>query len=140
MTETNQMPSPTQLQLCSNCKCEPVAREVKCGFEDWCERCDQTLFSTREYHTLCDARRVPYPPVNPVVRYGDVCPCGFFAIRNRPLSRPGKGNMPQHLLVTVPITEHSHITVCLICEQLFKHHRNALTHMRRHHKHYHAHH
>jgi hypothetical protein len=42
------VPDPTQLQLCSNCKCEPVAREVLCGFQDWCERCDQSLFSTQK--------------------------------------------------------------------------------------------
>jgi hypothetical protein len=129
------------LPLCSNCMCQPVASAaVKCGFTDWCKRCDDSLFATQDYMDLCDRRHLPPPPVSPLKHNGEVCPCGFFAIRNRPLARPGKENMPLHLLVTVPITANSHITVCLICDQLFKHHRNGLAHLRRHHSHYHEHH
>ena len=128
------------LPLCSNCMCQPVASVVKCGFKDWCKRCDDSLFSTQEYSDLCDRRHLPPPPVSPMKHNDGVCPCGFYAIRNRPLARPGKENMPLHLLVTVPITGNSHIPVCLICEQLFKHHRNGLAHLRRHHAHYHDHH
>jgi hypothetical protein len=126
--------------LCSNCKCQPIGTDLKCGFDDWCQRCDDSLHLTRNYSDLCDRRRFPQPPVNPVVNNSGVCPCGFFAIRNRPLGAPAKEPMPVHLLVTVPITVNTHITICLICEQLFKHHRNALEHLRRHHKHYHEHH
>ncbi len=128
------------LPLCSNCMCQPVASVVKCGFTDWCMRCDDSLFSTQEFVDLCDRRHLPPPPVSPLTRNRDVCPCGFYAVRNRPLGRPGKENMPLHMLVTVPITGNSHITVCLICEQLFKHHRNGLKHLRSHHSHYHSHH
>ena len=129
------------VQMCNNCKCRPVAREVKCGFIDWCDRCDLSLFSTWQYESKCDAQRFPYPPINPVVYNDGVCPCGYFAIRNRPLARPGQENLlPMHLLVTIPVTAKSHISVCLICDALFKHHRHAVTHMRRHHKHYHDHH
>ena len=129
------------LPLCNNCKCQPVgASAVKCGFTDWCKHCDDNLFATQEFSDLCDRRHLPPPPVHPLKKNDGVCPCGFFAIRNRSLARPGKENLPLHLLVTVPITANSHITVCLICEQLFKHHRNGLTHLRLHHKHYHEHH
>ena len=135
------IPASDAVQMCANCKCRPVAHEVKCGFYDWCERCDLSLFSTWQYEEKCDERRFPYPPTNPVVYHDGVCPCGYFAIRNRPLARPGKENLlPMHLLVTVPVTANAHICVCLICDALFKHHRNAVTHMRRHHKHYHNHH
>ena len=127
------------LPMCSNCGCLPVATVVKCGFDDWCKRCDDSLFSTRSYSDVCDRQRMPPPPVNPVCYNDRVCPCGFFAIRNRPLRQPGK-SLPQHLLVTVPITANTHIIICLICEQLFKHHRNGLMHLRRHHQHYHEHH
>ena len=33
--------------MCSNCMKRPVADVVKCGFTDWCNLCDDTLFSTR---------------------------------------------------------------------------------------------
>lgn len=133
-------PASDAAQICSNCKCQPVAQEVKCGFTDWCKRCDLSLYSTRQYQDKCDELRFPYPPTNPAVHNDDVCPCGYFAIRNRPLARPGTNLLPMHLLVTIPITANAHITVCLICDALFKHHRNAVVHMRRHHKHYHDHH
>ena len=137
-TPTILVPAPTI--ICSNCKCQPVASIVKCGFDDWCERCDESLFSTREYHDRCNAKRFPPPPVNPVVHNAGVCPCGFFAIRNRPLAHPGKENLPLHLLVTVPISANSHVVLCLLCESIFKRHRNALKHLRLHHQHYHQHH
>ena len=81
-----------------------------------------------------------YASVDPLEKNGDVCPCGFFAIHNRPLARPGKENLPVRMLVTVPITHTLNIIVCLICETAFKHHRHALRHMRLHHQHYHIHH
>lgn len=34
------IPASDAVQMCANCKCRPVAHEVKCGFYDWCERCD----------------------------------------------------------------------------------------------------
>jgi len=33
--------------LCSNCSREPVATDAKC-FEDWCQRCNDSLWSTRD--------------------------------------------------------------------------------------------
>ena len=127
--------------LCSNCKCQPVlVGASKCGFDDWCERCDLSLYSTRLYDDLCVANRHPHPPRHPLSLNGNVCPCGFFAIRNRALAQPGKENLPLHLLVTIPITAHTHVTVCLICEAVFKRHRSGLKHLRQHHQHFHVHH
>jgi hypothetical protein len=128
-------------QLCSNCKCQPVlVGASKCGFDDWCERCDLSLYRTRLYDDLCVANRHPHPPSHPLSLNGNVCPCGFFAIRNRTLAQPGKENLPLHLLVTIPITAHTHVTVCLICDTVFKRHRNGLKHLRQHHQHFHVHH
>jgi|LauGreDrversion4_2_1035121.scaffolds.fasta_scaffold185946_1 hypothetical protein len=135
-------PSEEVIQFCSNCKCQPAASGGKCGFEDWCQRCDLSLWSTRQYEDFCLHNRIPPPPVHPLGKNDSICPCGFFAIRNRPLAQSGttENSLPMHLLVTIPITATAHITVCLVCEQLFKHHRNALAHLRRHHQHYHVHH
>ena len=55
------------VQMCNNCKCRPVAREVMCGFDDWCERCDLSLYSTRQYEAKCDERRFTFPTTKPVV-------------------------------------------------------------------------
>lgn len=49
------IPATDAVQMCANCKCRPVAREVKCGFCDWCERCDLSLFSTWQYSTKGNA-------------------------------------------------------------------------------------
>jgi hypothetical protein len=126
--------------MCSNCNCHPVALTVKCGFDDWCGRCDMALYSTRQYEDLCLANKFPPPPVNPVGYHDGICPCGFFAVRNRHLVKPSNGQLPLHVLVTVPLTANTHITMCLICESVFKHHRNAIQHLRQHHQHYHLHH
>jgi hypothetical protein len=38
-----------QTPLCGNCGEKPVAWGAgKCGFRDWCQRCDDSLWSTRE--------------------------------------------------------------------------------------------
>lgn len=34
-------------EMCENCGENPIAPEVKCGFEKWCEGCDTSLYSTR---------------------------------------------------------------------------------------------
>ncbi len=34
--------------MCSNCKINPVAKKHLCGFTDWCEYCDATLWSTKD--------------------------------------------------------------------------------------------
>ena len=34
-------------EMCENCGENPIAPEVKCGFEKWCEGCDESLYSTR---------------------------------------------------------------------------------------------
>ena len=41
------------VQMCSNCKRRPVARVVQCGFNDWCEHCDQSLFSSWQAEGKC---------------------------------------------------------------------------------------
>jgi hypothetical protein len=138
--EVDRSPTAPLPVVCSNCQCQPVALTVKCGFDDWCERCDLALFATRQYEDRCLANRFPPPPVNPVVYHDGICPCGFFAIRNRPLAHPGNGPLPLHALVTVPLTANTCITMCLICESVFKRHRNAVRHLRQHHQHYHMHH
>ena len=126
--------------MCSNCKYQPVAESVLCGFTDWCADCDRSLFAFQEHAVECDRNRRPHPPPDPLANNRDICPCGFFAIRNRPLARPVKSRSPVHMLVTVPITNTVHVVVCLICDAIFKHHRNALKHVRHHHQHYHFHH
>ena len=126
--------------MCTNCKCRPVADAVLCGWTDWCADCDASLHRHQEHVVKCDKLRVPRPPPDPFNHNRDLCPCGWFAIRNRPLQRAGKENMPLHMLVTVPITSTLHIIVCLICESTFKHHHNAVRHVQRHHLHYHHHH
>ena len=32
---------------CENCGENPIAQEVKCGFDKWCEKCDTSLYSTK---------------------------------------------------------------------------------------------
>ncbi len=32
---------------CDNCGVNPIAKEVKCGFHNWCEECDNSLYSTK---------------------------------------------------------------------------------------------
>ena len=34
-------------EMCENCGENPIAPEVKCGFEKWCVECDESLYSTR---------------------------------------------------------------------------------------------
>ena len=34
-------------ELCENCGKNPIAPEVLCGFEKWCEGCDTSLYSTK---------------------------------------------------------------------------------------------
>ena len=41
------------VQMCSNCKRRPVARVVQCGFNDWCEHCDLSLFSHWQAEGKC---------------------------------------------------------------------------------------
>jgi hypothetical protein len=130
--------------MCDNCKCRPVAAvRGKCGWDDWCAVCDESLYASREYIAECDRSHRPRhrrPPHLPFGRQGLVCPCGFFAIHNRPLALSGgKGNLP-HMLVTIPVTHSLNVVVCLICDQLFKRHSSAVKHMREHHIHFHTHH
>ena len=130
--------------MCDNCKCRPVAAEKsKCGWDDWCAVCDASLYASREYIAECDKSHRPRhrrPPHLPFGRQGLVCPCGFFAIHNRPLALSGgKGDLP-HMLVTVPVTHSLNVVVCLICDKIFKHHSSAVKHMREHHVHFHVHH
>lgn len=42
MTDKKKMPK------CSNCHIYPVAEKQLCGFTDWCEICDSTLWSTAD--------------------------------------------------------------------------------------------
>ena len=135
-------PAVNATKMCTNCHCRPVATQVKCGFDDVCSNCDLEMFTSQEYAAKCDRARFPRPPPHHIRRNDEVCPCGFFAIRHRPLARtrPGKENLPLHQLVTVPLTATAHIIICLICEQTFKHHRNAVKHMQMHHTHFHSHH
>ena len=130
-------PDTTELN-CTNCKCRLI--DGKDGFDDWCASCNTAQNASLEYNAKCDRQRFPRPPQDPLARNSTICPCGFFAVRHRPLPRPGKENKPVHMMVTVPITEHTCIVVCLICEKIFKHHRNAVVHLRTHHAHYHDHH
>jgi len=41
----------TTRSLCSNCHQLPVAPNRKC-FDDWCERCDEALYSTKAVETI----------------------------------------------------------------------------------------
>lgn len=34
--------------MCSNCEMNEVAKTHLCGFNDWCEHCDRSLWSTAE--------------------------------------------------------------------------------------------
>jgi hypothetical protein len=36
------------MNMCSNCNKNEVATTHFCGFEDWCEECDRSLWSTRD--------------------------------------------------------------------------------------------
>ena len=128
------------VSMCSKCHCRPT--HPNSMFDDWCAECDLEQRASQEYVERCVRAGLPRPPLHPV-RHGDlICPCGFFAIRNKPLARPrqGKDNWPLHQLVTVPLSDTAHIVMCLICEQTFRHHRKALKHVRTHHAHFHAHH
>ena len=126
--------------MCSSCNCRPVAAATLCGFDDWCAECDLLMHASQEYVVQCDRARFPRPPRHPLARISTVCPCGFFAIHNRPLAplrqRPGQDHLPLHQLVTVQLTATGHITVCLICDCEFNHHCMALQHMLRHHPHF----
>lgn len=42
MTEKKKIP------MCSNCHTNPVAEKQLCGFTDWCEVCDSTLWSVAD--------------------------------------------------------------------------------------------
>ena len=39
------------LNMCSNCGKYEVAKTHLCGFNDWCEECDISLWSTRDETT-----------------------------------------------------------------------------------------
>ena len=141
--QTDDTPGPAIIPYCSNCQCRPVAAKTKCGWDDWCANCDAALFASQQFFGRSQLEHFPRPPPDPLSKSTALCPCGYFAVRNRPLSRPqreGKENWPLHHLVTVPLTESVHIVMCLICECTFKHHHNAVKHMRKHHAHYHDHH
>ena len=131
---------PAEVIMCSNCKCRPVAVSTLTGFDDWCSKCDESLHATSLFHERCDHDGGPRPHMHHIADTSAVCPCGWFAIRNRPLARPGKENLPVHMIITIPITDTMHIIVCLICDKVFKHHRDAMKHLKKHHTHYHAHH
>lgn len=46
--ENNPAPEPEEEEeKCENCGKNPIAPEVKCGFEKWCVECDESLYSTR---------------------------------------------------------------------------------------------
>ena len=129
--------------FCCNCQCRPVAARTKCGWDNYCTNCDAALYASQQYFGRAQRECFPRPPPDPLNNSTAVCPCGWFAVRNRPLSRAqreGKENWPLHHLVTVPLTETVHVVMCLICESTFKHHHNAVKHMRKHHAHYHDHH
>ena len=36
------------IPMCSNCQTNPVAEKQLCGFTDWCEICDTTLWSVAD--------------------------------------------------------------------------------------------
>ena len=38
-------------KICSNCDKYEVAKTHLCGFNDWCEECDTSLWSTRNEET-----------------------------------------------------------------------------------------
>lgn len=120
--------------LCSNCQCRPVADVVLCGFSDWCAVCDASLHAHHQYELECDRQRNLRPPHDAVTAKENICTCGFIATRNWSLQRSGDVLNPDHMLVTVPITTSWTIIGCLVCERIFKHHRNALQHVCRHHQ------
>ena len=136
--------STAAVAMCSSCNCRPVAATTLCGFDDVCAECDKLMHASQEYAAKCDRARFPRPPRHPLSRISTVCPCGFFAVHNRPLApqrqRPGQDHLPLHQLVTVPLTATAHIIVCLICDRTFKRHRQAVQHMLKHHQHFHDHH
>lgn len=39
-------------KMCSNCEKYEVAKTHLCGFNDWCEECDTSLWSTRNEVTV----------------------------------------------------------------------------------------
>ena len=48
-TWLNTVPEPKKkMNMCSNCELRPVAKTHLCGFTDWCEYCDATLWSTKD--------------------------------------------------------------------------------------------
>lgn len=122
--------------ICSNCKCRPVADVVLCGFSDWCAVCDASLHAHHEFEFECDRQRNLKPPHDAVTDKENICSCGFFAMRNRSMQRSGNDLHPVHMIVTVPITTAWHIIGCLVCQRTFKHHRQALQHVLRHHQPY----
>ena len=126
--------------MCTNCLCRPIHSNSM--FDDWCAECDLAQRTAQEWGERCVRARLPRPPPHPIGHGNLVCPCGFFAIRHRPLARPrpGKENLPLHQLVTVPLSSTAHIILCLICERTFKHHRHAVQHLQSHHTHFHEHH
>ena len=126
--------------MCTICLCRP--KHPKSDFDDLCSECDSSMRASTDYLARCDRAMFPRPPPHPLGRAQLICPCGFFAVHNRHLARPraGKENLPLHQLVSVPLSPSAHIVLCLICDQTFKHHRNAVKHMQSHHTHFHAHH
>ncbi len=75
----NSAPKPNV--MCSNCAQNPVGTcAVKCGFSDWCQECDQSLWSTQGASvqrcesdlTLFSTRTLPVPPSSCVVQPSEV--------------------------------------------------------------------
>jgi len=132
--------APAELLMCSKCLCRPT--HPNSMFDDWCADCDLEQQASQEYVERCVRAGLPRPPVHPIRHSNLICPCGFFAVRNKPLARrsSGQDHLPVHMIVTVPLSDTAHIFFCLICEKTFKHHHHALKHVRSHHAHFHAHH
>lgn len=42
------VPKPETKAICSNCEINPVGEKHLCGFTDWCEFCDVSLWSMRD--------------------------------------------------------------------------------------------
>jgi len=127
------------MSICWRCKCRPAALSTLTGFDDECTACDASVHVTTEFMRECRRLRRPQVPMHPICDNKDVCECGWLAIRNRAPPREGPDKLPQHMIVTIPITAKMHIIVCLICNTVFKHHSNAVKHFRQQHIPYHAH-
>jgi hypothetical protein len=58
-TWLNTVPEPEpqpikKMNMCSNCELRPVAKTHLCGFTDWCQYCDATLWSTKDDEKIAE--------------------------------------------------------------------------------------